>query len=98
MRRCAPMKLGDVWAGFRRDNPRVEYKLAVGRIPEVWREVVGPDIAALTTHIELRGVMLNISVASSMVRHELFLRRSALTQRMNEKLGSQIIRDIFVRL
>lgn len=96
MRRCTPTRIGDIWSGFRRDNPRVAYKLAVGRIPEVWGKVVGPEIAALTTRIELKGVILNISISSSVVRHEIFLRRASLTGRLNEELGAEIIRDIFV--
>ena len=96
MRRCSPIKIGELWNSFRHDNPRVDYKLKLGRIPDTWRKTVGKNIAAMTNRIEMKGFILHISVSSAIVRHELFLHRKSLIETMNKELGADIIKDIFI--
>ncbi len=96
MRRCEPINIGRLWAEFKRRNPQVERKLAAGRIPEAWGKVTGRGVAALTSRLELKGGVLNVSVTSSVVRHELFLRRQALVQAINKEIEADIVRDIYI--
>ncbi|MDY3979394.1 MAG: DUF721 domain-containing protein [Tidjanibacter sp.] len=97
MRRCQPIQFGDLWRKFVEENPQVERSLTEGRIPEVWRSVAGDDIAAMTDSVTFRNGTLTVHVTSSVVRQEIFMRRSSFVEVMNATLGQPIIKTIIVR-
>ena len=52
MRRTKTMLIGDVLEEFF-SRPYVAAKVAEGKLPDTWREVVGERAAALTTELRL---------------------------------------------
>lgn len=97
MRRCTPKSFGDLWSAFKSDNPTVSYKIALGSIPDLWREELGDHTADQTTSIEFRYGTLTVHIASSVVRHQIFLARNSIRDRLNQRLGSEIIKNLIVR-
>jgi predicted nucleic acid-binding Zn ribbon protein len=96
MKRTEPKLIGDILDEFF-SRPYVARKIAEGRIPQYWREVVGEKIASLTTYCRLEGVILYIGISSGVARQEVFYRRDKLAQRINQRAGHDIVRSIIVK-
>lgn len=96
MKRTKPKLIGEILGEFFQ-RPYVARKIAEGKLPEIWQEVVGPHVANLTTSFRLENGILHVSVASSVVRQELFYRRDELMQQLNTRAGYKFINSIIVR-
>lgn len=97
MRRSRPVRIGELWSGFVRENPAVSRHLTEARVPEVWARVNGPAIASLTRSVDVCSGVLNVCMTSSVARHEIFMRREEIRQKLNTELGSPIIKNIIVK-
>ena len=96
MRRTRTRLIGEVLEEFFK-RPYVAAKIAEGRLPEYWREIVG-EYAAMQTHeIRLENHILYIRISSSVVRNEIFFRRDHIMQLLNERAGMRLINAIIVR-
>jgi predicted nucleic acid-binding Zn ribbon protein len=62
-----------------------------------WEEIVGKAIASRTTGIHIRDKVLHVRLSSSVVRNELMMLRQALIEKINEKAGTELIKDIVLR-
>ena len=96
MRRTKTMLMGDLLKEFF-SRPYVAAKVAEGRLPEIWREVAGDYAANLTSEINLENHILHIRVRSSILRSELFYRRDALGQKINEVAGLRLVNAVIIR-
>ena len=83
MRRTKAMLMGDLLEEFFA-RPYVAAKVAEGRLPDTWREVVGDAVANLTTDLRL-------------VRQELFYQREALRDRINEVSKVRLVNAVIVK-
>jgi predicted nucleic acid-binding Zn ribbon protein len=73
-----------------------------GKLSEVgvinsWEEVVGKAISTRTTKIYIKDHILYVHLSSSVVRNELLMLRETLKDKLNEKAGSEVIKDIVLR-
>lgn len=96
MRRTQTMLVGDVLKEFF-ERPYVKYKVAEGRLPDTWREVVGERAAAVTTSIKLENHILYVHITSAIIRHELFLRRDAIASEINRLSGVRLVNVVIVK-
>lgn len=62
-----------------------------------WEEIVGKAISARTSKIYIKNQILYVHLDSSVVRNELMMLREALKEKLNEKAGSMVIKDIVLR-
>ena len=97
MRRSKPVSIGDLWSGFVGDSPGLTRGLCEARIPEVWPKVAGRPVAALTSSMEMKNGILTVRISSSAARHELFMRREELRQKLNKELGMNVVRTVIVK-
>ena len=96
MKRTRTRLIGEVLEEFFK-RPYVAAKIAEGKLPEYWREIVG-EYAAMQTHeIRLENHILYIGISSSVVRNEIFFRRDQIMQLLNERAGIRLINAIIVR-
>ena len=96
MKRTRTRLIGEVLEEFFK-RPYVAAKIAEGKLPEYWREIVG-EYAAMQTHeIRLENHILYIGIRSSVVRNEIFFRRDHIMQLLNERAGVWLINAIIVR-
>ncbi len=72
----------------------LETPLNEHRAVEVWPEVAGPAIAKMTPKVEMRNSSLHIKVKSPALRQDLTMHRTLLAQRINEKVGAQVVEQI----
>ena len=96
MRRTQTRTIGDILEEFFK-RPYVARKVAEGKLPEFWREIVGERVANLTNEVRLEHGILHVSVSSSVVRNDLFYRRDQLAQLINQRAGIQLVNAIIIR-
>ena len=96
MRRTKTMVVGDVLKEFF-SRPYVAAKVAEGRLPDTWREIVGDRVADLTTSLKLENHVLTAHISSSVVRSELFYRRESLMQEINRISGVRLVNVVIIR-
>ena len=60
----------------------------------VWEEVIGPAINKHIKTVELKGRVLVVKTSSPAWRTELAFQKDELLRTINNKIGSQVIRDI----
>ncbi|MBQ5622836.1 MAG: DUF721 domain-containing protein [Alistipes sp.] len=90
------MLVGDVLKEFF-SRPYVAAKVAEGRLPDTWREIVGDRVADLTTSLKLENHVLTAHISSSVVRSELFYRRESLMQEINRISGVRLVNVVIIR-
>ena len=78
-------------------RPYVAAKVAEGRLPDTWREVVGDAVANLTTDLRLENRILYVRLQSSVVRQELFYQGEALGDRINEVSKVRLVNAVIVK-
>ena len=96
MRRTKTMVVGDVLKEFFA-QPHIAAKVAEGRLPETWREVVGNRAADVTTSLRLENHVLHAHITSSAIRHELFMRRNALVEEINRVAGLRLVNVVLIK-
>jgi predicted nucleic acid-binding Zn ribbon protein len=62
-----------------------------------WEEIVGKAISSRTKKIYIKDQVLFVHLDSSVVRNELLMLRESLKARLNEKAGSQVIKEIVLK-
>ena len=96
MRRTKTMLVGDVLKEFFA-QPHIAAKVAEGRLPEIWREVVGERAADLTLQLRLENRVLYAHISSSVLRSELFMRRTALVEEINKVAGVRLVNVVIIK-
>ena len=96
MRRTETLHIGDVLNEFF-SRPYVAAKVAEGRLPDTWCEVVGERVASLTSSLRLENHVLYAHITSSVVRAELFNRREALAAEINRISGVRLVNVVIIK-
>ena len=72
-------------------------KLNEQRLIDSWKPLLGPGVAQYTTRIYIKNKVLNVQIASAVLRAELMMSREKLIQALNEQVGETVINDIMFR-
>ena len=96
MRRTQTRAIGEILEEFFK-RPYVARKVAEGKLPEFWREVVGEYVASLTNEVRRERGILHVSVSSSVVRNDLFFKRDQIMQLINQRAGIQLVNAVIIR-
>ena len=90
------MLMGELLEEFFK-RPYVAAKVAEGKLPDTWREIVGDRVADLTTELRLEKRILYVRIQSSVVRSELFYQRDTLKEEINRRSGVQLVNAVIIR-
>lgn len=74
-----------------------EKKLSEVSVISSWEETVGKAISSRTSKVYIKDQVLYVHLNSSVVRNELMMLRQALREKINQKAGIEIIKDIVLR-
>lgn len=96
MRRSKTIPLAEAINDFIREND-LGKKLSEASILNSWEEIVGKAISSRTSKIYIRENILYVHLNSSVVRNELLMLRNALREKINSRMGEELIRDIVLR-
>ncbi len=91
-----PETLTDVLQQFLR-AVGAEKRIQEMRLMQKWDEIVGRFIANDTRTINFKDGVLTVRFRSAIVRNEISMRRSAIITRLNEVMGTQIVKKIDVK-
>lgn len=96
MRRTRTMLMGELLDEFF-SRPYVAARVAEGRLPDTWRDIVGDYAAAETTQLRLENRILHVRVRSSVLRSELFRQREALAAEINRRAKLRLVAAVVIR-
>ena len=88
--------LGEVFGDYAQ-KPELDGKLKETRIRQAWASIAGEYIAKYTTYLRLRDDSLLVEIKDSTLRHELFLHKEEVLEKVNAFLGEQLVRQIQIR-
>lgn len=76
---------------------QLESQVFEGRIAEVWQETLGEQITKETDRIHLEAGILYVTLKSPSLKNDIMMKRTAIRLSLNEKIGSEIIKNVVVR-
>jgi len=72
----------------------LETPLLQKRLVEAWPVVAGPVVARYTLNAYIYNQTLYVRLSNPALRHDLFIQRQMLTEKLNKYVGNQVIADI----
>lgn len=96
MRRSKTISLAEAMKDYVREM-HLEGKLSEISLINSWEEIVGKAISSRTTKILIKDHVLYVHLNSSVVRNELLMLREELKGKLNQKAGSEVIKDIVLK-
>jgi predicted nucleic acid-binding Zn ribbon protein len=96
MRRSKTISIAEAVADYIKEMNLGEKLSEVGVINS-WEETVGKAISSRTTKIYIKDHILYIHLSSSVVRNELLMLREVLREKLNQKAGTEAIKEIVLR-
>jgi len=96
MRRSRTISLAEAMKDYIREM-NLEGKLHEVNLISSWEEVVGKAISSRTSRVYIKDHVLFVHLSSSVARNELMMLKEALREKLNEKSGREVIKDIVLR-
>ena len=97
MKRVNAQSIGEILREFFTQNPEIGRRLDEVRLVHAWREMLGPGVAQATHEAYVRGATLHVVLDSAVLRSELMMWRDRLVRTLNERVGTDVIREIRFR-
>lgn len=97
MKRVNAQSIGEILREFFTQNPEIGRRLDEVRLVHAWREVLGPGVSQATREVYVRGATLHVVLDSAVLRSELMMWRDRLVRTLNERVGTDVIREIRFR-
>jgi predicted nucleic acid-binding Zn ribbon protein len=96
MRRSKTISIAEAVSDYIKEMNLGEKLSEVGVINS-WEETVGKAISSRTTKIYIKDHVLYVHLNSSVVRNELLMLREVLREKLNQKAGTEAIKEIVLR-
>jgi predicted nucleic acid-binding Zn ribbon protein len=96
MRRSKTISLAEAMKDYIREM-NLEGKLMEVNLIYSWEEVVGRAISSRTSKVYIKEHILYVHLNSSVARNELLMLKEALREKLNERAGKEVIKDIILR-
>jgi predicted nucleic acid-binding Zn ribbon protein len=96
MRRSKTISLAEAIKYYIKEM-NLEGKLLEVNLINSWEEVVGKAISSRTSRVYIKDQILFVHLNSSVARNELMMLKEALKEKLNEKSGREVIKDIVLR-
>ncbi|MEZ4908338.1 MAG: DUF721 domain-containing protein [Saprospiraceae bacterium] len=78
-------------------NDKIGSKFHQAGINKIWKDVMGDMVDMYTTSIKVNGDKLILSISSGPLKHELAYNKENLINKINERIGSEFIKDVIIR-
>jgi predicted nucleic acid-binding Zn ribbon protein len=96
MRRSKTISLAEAMKDYIREM-NLEDKLLEVNLINSWEEVVGKAISSRTGKVYIKNHILYVHLNSSVARNELLMLKEVLKEKLNERAGKEVIKDIVLR-
>lgn len=90
------VSLGAVLADLMRQHG-LDKKIRAQAIPQYWEEIIGQNAARVAKVKKIEYGRLFIEVGAPVWRTELMMRREEIRTKLNERLGSEVVKEIVLR-
>ena len=90
-------KISEVLGEFIHKNKRIKIQHDLKLIQDAWRTELGEMINGYTTRFFIKNGRLEITLTSAPLRAELSMSKSKLIKLLNDKIGSELIKEIVLR-
>ena len=78
-------------------NPKLAEKMDELDALDVWKELIGDNLKRFVLSAKMNKGNLCVKLSSSVLRNELSYKKSELKERINQKLGKEIVKEIVLR-
>ena len=78
-------------------QPTLSRGIYPSRIPQAWKETVGPSVVRVTKNIWFKHGVVYVSLNSSIIRNELMMHRDKIIHQMNQYVGQPLVKDLVIR-
>ena len=92
----AEYSLGEALKEFL-NKSRLKGDIQALQIDDVWEEIMGKTVARHTEKLQIFGDKLFITTHVAPLKHELVYQKEKIKQRVNEALGSKIIKEVIIK-
>ena len=89
-------KLSDALKDFVQ-NSKLKNGIRAAQIEEVWAEIMGVTVAKYTDKIYIFNQKLFIETNIGPLKNELGFQKTQIIQRVNEKMGDQVITEVIIK-
>lgn len=89
-------RIGELLQKYLRESG-LDRKLQEAAVPGYWNEIVGSQVSTFTTIKRFEEGQLFVEVPIAVWRHELMLRREDIRMKINQRSGSDIVKEIIIR-
>jgi predicted nucleic acid-binding Zn ribbon protein len=96
MRRSKTISLAEAMQDYIKEM-NLGDKLREISVLDSWENMVGKAISSRTSKVYIKDGILYVYLKSSIVRNELMMIREALREKLNEKAGSEVIKEIILK-
>lgn len=96
MRRKKTEQIGHLIQEFLKQR-KLDGPINEQRMLNAWPEVLGPNIQAYTSSLNIKNKILYVSISSSVLRHDLFLSKQQIIESLNRHVGAEVITEIVFR-
>ena len=96
MRRSKTISIAEAIKDYTKEM-NLDGKLNEAGVINSWEEIVGKAISSRTSNMYIKDHVLFVHLNSSVVRNELVMLRQAIIEKLNEKAGTEVIKDIVFR-
>jgi predicted nucleic acid-binding Zn ribbon protein len=96
MRRSKTISLAEAMKDYIREM-NLEDKLQEVNLVNSWGEIVGKAISSRTSKVYVKDHVLYVQLNSSVARNELLMLKEALKEKLNDRAGKEVIKDIVLR-
>jgi hypothetical protein len=79
------------------NKSRLKGDMIALQIEDVWEEIMGKTVAHYTDKLQIIGNTLFITTNVAPLKQELIYYREKIKQRVNEKLGNNIIKEVVIK-
>ncbi|MEX0823929.1 MAG: DUF721 domain-containing protein [Balneolaceae bacterium] len=91
-----PQSMNELLKKFMKKIPH-QTELKRGMVLYMWPEVVGEQINSVTKNLHFKGTSLIVHVENDAWRHELHMNRFSIAKKLNDKVDSNVVKEIVVR-
>lgn len=96
MEKTEPKAIGELLKEFLKER-NMTIPVMEGKAKDVFRKVAGEYVSKYVEDVYVRNGVLYITVSSAVVKHEIHLRRRFYIKSVNDLLGGQVVRSIFLK-
>ena len=96
MRRSNANNIGDIIRKLMR-SPKLAEKMNELDALDVWKELIGDSLQKFVVSAKIYKGNLYVKLSSSVLRDELSYKKSELKEQINQRLGSEIVKEIILK-